>query len=404
MWIRRQLAKEIKALAASFPVVVLVGPRQVGKTSLLENTFEKLRYVPLDLASNAEMAETRPEEFLALHPPPVVFDEVQYAPGLFRYLKAAVDQRAGENGLFILTGSQNYALMESVSESLAGRAAIIPFHGLSGEEWGAVEVFRERYSWREFLWRGSFPGLWAAGDAAPSRDRWYQGYVATYLERDVRNLLNVGNLRDFERFLRAAAARTAQMLNMSDLGRDVGISPSTVRQWLSVLQASGLILLLEPYHRSLGKRLVKSPKLYWNDTGLVAFLLGFASAEALWQNPASAGALFENYVVEQWLRWRDWTEPSAQLWFWSDSKSEVDLVVERNGRLHPIEVKISERPDPRNLRGFAAFRAMYGELAAPGWVACTAEQGFGLGDGLTAVPGWRVWNLDASPGAADPEK
>lgn len=393
MWIRRQLAGEIASLARSFPVVVLVGPRQVGKTSLLESTFAELPFVPLDLASNAEMAETRPEEFLATYPPPVVLDEVQYAPALFRHLKAAVDRRAGEKGLFLLTGSQNYALMQSVSESLAGRAAVIPFHGLSGQEWEAA-LFRERHSWRELLWRGGFPGLWAEGDAGPSRDRWYQGYVATYLERDVRNLLNVGNLRDFERFLRAVAARAAQLLNMADLGRDVGISPSTVRQWLSVLQASGLILLLEPYHRSLGKRLVKSPKLYWTDTGLVAFLLGFSSAEALWQNNASAGALFENYVVGQWLRWRDWSEPSAQLWFWADAKHEVDLVVERNGLLHPIEVKLSEKPDARDQRGIGAFRAMYGELAAPGWVACTAERPFDLAPDLTAAPGWKVWNLD----------
>ncbi len=294
MWIRRQLAAEIAALSRSFPVVVLVGPRQVGKTSLLEHTFTDLELVALDLASHAEMAETRPEDFLALHPPPVVLDEIQYAPAIFRYLKTAVDTRKGENGLFILTGSQNFALMEAVSESLAGRVAVLPFHSLSGQEWGAVEEFRRGSSWREFLWRGGFPGLWARGAEGPSRDRWYQSYVATYLERDVRNLLNVGSLRDFERFLRATAARTGQMLNMADLGRDVGIAPSTVRQWLSVLQASGLVILLEPYHRSLGKRLVKSPKLFWTDTGLAAFLLGFASAEALWQNPAAAGALFEN--------------------------------------------------------------------------------------------------------------
>lgn len=394
MWIPRQIAGEVVNLSRTFPVVVLVGPRQVGKTSLLEHTFADLPVVALDLASHAEMAETRPEEFLALHRPPVVLDEIQYAPAVFRHLKAAVDQRPGDNGLFILTGSQNFALMEAVSESLAGRAAILPFHSLSGGEWGAVEELRSAHSWREFLWRGGFPGLWARGAAAPARDRWYQGYLATYLERDVRNLLNVGSLRDFERFLRAAAARTAQMLNMADLGRDVGIAPSTVRQWLSVLQASGLILLLEPYHRSLGKRLVKSPKLYWTDTGLAAFLLGFASAEALWQNAASAGALFENYVVGQWLRWRDWNEPSAQLWFWADSSHEVDLVVERNGRLHPIEVKLAEKPDPRNLRGVFAFRKLYGELCGSAFVACTTDLPFGLGPDLTAFPGWTVWSLD----------
>lgn len=398
MWIPRILTAELQSLGHRFPVLVVVGPRQVGKTALLEHAFPGHTRVPLDMAGHAELAESRPDEFLRRFPPPVVLDEVQYAPAFFRYVKTTVDQRRGENGLFVLTGSQNYALMESVSESLAGRAAVIPFLGLSGAEWAAVDVLRERYDWPEFLWRGSFPALWAELEAAPPRDRWYQGYLATYLERDVRNLLNVGSLRDFERFLRACATRTGQTLNMSDLGRDVGISPTTAGQWLSVLQASGQILLLEPYHRSLGKRLIKAPKLYFSDTGLAAFLLGFDSADALWRSP-SAGALFENHVIGQWLRWRDWAEPSAGLWYWrNQSGNEVDLLIERNGRLIAIECKLAQTPDTQHLKGIRSLIAFYGEeMVQRSFIACTTRLPFDVAAGVTAVPGWTTWELEPSP-------
>ncbi len=238
MWIERTISSELLVLAQQHPVVVLTGPRQVGKTSLLERLFPKHGNASLDVASNAEMAETRPGDFLVRYPPPLVVDEVQYAPAFFRDIKTAVDARRGQKGLFVLTGSQNFLLMERVSDSLAGRAAVVPFLGLSAEEWAAFRGPPSAEAWFDFLWRGSFPVLWSEGDASPGRDRWYQGYVATYLERDVRNLANVGSLRDFERMLRACAARCARTLNMSELARDVGVAPSTARQWISVLQAS----------------------------------------------------------------------------------------------------------------------------------------------------------------------
>jgi predicted AAA+ superfamily ATPase len=390
MWIKRQLAETIKRDAASFPVLVLTGPRQVGKTSLAERTFPNHAYVTLDLGANAEMAETRPEEFLNRYPPPCIYDKIQYAPGLFRHLKARVDKRRREAGMFVLTGSQSFPLMQQVSDSLAGRAAVVSLLGLSAAEWSAAKI-EPGASFREFVWRGSFPGLWS-GEPAPTRDRWYQSYVATYLERDVRNVLNVGSLRDFERFLRACAARTAQTLNMSELGRDVGISTQTARTWTSVLVASGQIALLEPYHRSLGRRLVKSPKLYFTDTGLAAFLAGHDSTEALWSSP-QAGALFENHVVAQWIRWRDWQQPSAGLWYWRDqSGNEVDLLIERRGRLTGIECKLAERPSSRDAGGLRRLVAFYGEKAIAGlFVACSSDAPYVLDDGVTAMPGWTVF-------------
>ena len=406
MWVSRDLASELRDLARRFPVLVLTGPRQVGKTSLAERCFPEHRYVSLDTATLAEMAETRPAEFLTRFPPPLVIDEVQYAPALFRHIKAWVDAHRARRGLFVLTGSQGLPLMEAVSDSLAGRAAVVPLLGLSANEWAGCPPARGEQPWREFVWRGGYPALWAEPEAAPPRDRWYQGYLATYLERDVRNLQAVGSLRDFERFVRACAARTGQTLNMSELGRDVGVSSSTARNWMSVLQASGQILLLEPYHRSLGKRLVKSPKLYFADTGLAAFLMGYASAEAMWVGP-SAGALFENHVVGQWLRWKYWAEPSANLWYWrNQGGSEVDLLIERDGRLHPIECKLSERPGRRALSGIRALRRFYGsDEVGPASVACTCEHPFELTDGVTARPGWRPWPLDSQAvGDAEQER
>ena len=393
MWIEREIDRELIDIASSFPVLVLVGPRQVGKTSVLERTFKDYSYISLDVAAHAEMAETRPEDFLQMYPPPVVVDEVQYAPAFFRQIKTFVDSHRGEYGLFILSGSQNFILMNNIADSLAGRAAVIPFSGLSGIEWQrACPASREM--WREFLWRGGFPRLWDTPERPVSRDRWYQGYLATYLERDVRNLLNVGSIRDFERFLRACAARSAQTLNMSEIGRDVGISATTARQWVSVLQASGQIFLLEPYYKSLGKRLAKSPKLYFTDTGLAAFLMGFHSSKALWESQF-IGALWENYVISQWHKWKDWHQPSATLWYWRDQPgNEVDLLIETGDRLTAIECKLTERPSNRDVRGLSRLVSFYRDVADINcYIACTADQPFGITDNVEVRSGWTVWDL-----------
>jgi hypothetical protein len=361
---------------------------------LLEREFKNHRYVSLDVAANAEMAETRPQEFLQRHPPPLIVDEVQYAPSFFRHIKTHVDARKGENGLFFLTGSQNVLLMDNLSESLAGRAAVIPFLGLSGREWKSSGEGGRGRDWKTFLWKGSYPGLWSDPQKGPGRDRWYQGYVAAYLERDVRNLLNVGSLRDFERFLRACAARCGQALNLSDLGRDIGISSPTARQWLSVLQASNQVFLLEPYHRSLGKRLSKTPKLYFTDTGLAAYLMGYASAEGLWGS-REAGALWESYVIGQWVRRRDWHEPSLMLWYWREQAgNEVDLLIERDRRLIAVECKLREIPVPKDAHGIERLRKFYGLSQVPqGFVACPAEVSFDLAPGTSAVCGWETWPI-----------
>jgi uncharacterized protein len=357
VWIKRVLGQEILDCFQRFPAVVLTGPRQTGKTSLLEYTFPDMACVSLDAGSAAEAALSNPEGFLDALGTPAIIDEIQYVPSLLRFIKVRID-RNGCNGQYLLSGSQDFQLMQGVSESLAGRAAVLSLSGLSGDEWRAADL--PDVSWEEFFFRGTYPALWSGAADSPVRERWYQGYVATYLERDVRNVLKVSSLRDFERFLRAAAALTGQMLNLAHLARDVGIAPSTAGQWLQVLVASHLVFLLEPYYRSLGKRIVKTPKLYFTDPGLAHYLNGFSSHASMSASP-QIGALFENYVIGQWFRYRDWEKPQMGLWFWRDqSSNEVDLIIELEGSLIPIEIKHKERPLPSDAHGIRKFKEIYG--------------------------------------------
>ncbi len=391
MYINRIVGDILLTLVSQYPALVLTGPRQVGKTTILEHVFPKFAYVSLDYAQNAEQAETRPQEFLERLGQPLIIDEIQYAPGLLRHIKSSIDAHKNKNGLYLITGSQSFPLMEAVSESLAGRAVILNMYGISFSEWNSIGSSAKPI---EYLFRGSFPALWNEPDKPLDRERWYQSYITTYLERDVRSLLNVGRLRDFERFLRACAMRSGQTLNMSDLARDVGIAPSTAREWISVLEASHQIVLLEPYHESRGKRLVKSPKLYFYDTGLALFLSGYSSTAAVLASPA-IGAYWENHVLSQWLRWKHWEAPAASLWYWQNQqKLEVDLVVEHNGRLYPIECKYKEIPDSDDCRGIRAFQKMYPkERLGEASIACLSPNTWEVQSGIAARSGWKPWPL-----------
>src|SRR5215469_14873528 len=262
MWIPRDIEPRLQRSARTRPVLVLTGARQTGKTSTLLRLFPEHQFVSLDLPSEAEQAEKEPESFLRRHPAPVIIDEVQYAPGLFRHLKARVDANRSRNGRFLLTGSQKFTLMKSVSESLAGRADIVELETLSLAE---IRSALPQTAVETAIVRGGFPELHANPDIDPLA--FYNSYIATYLERDVRSLANVGSLREFERFLRACALRSANLLNKADLARDVGIAPSTANHWLSALQASGQVVLLEPWFSNRTKSIVKSPKLYLADSG-----------------------------------------------------------------------------------------------------------------------------------------
>lgn len=381
MWVLRDLESRLLRSARTRPVVVLTGARQTGKTSTLRRLFPNHEFVSLDLPSEAEQAEKEPQTFLRQHPPPVIIDEVQYAPGLFRYLKVAVDASRSRDGQFLLTGSQKFTLMKSVSESLAGRADIMELETLSFAEMrGALP----QTSVESAIVRGGFPELHAALDI--DHVAFYSSYLATYLERDVRSLANVGSLRDFERFLRACALRSANLLNKADLARDVGISPSTANHWLSVLEASGQVVLLEPWFSNRTKSIVKSPKLYLADTGLLCSLLNIRSVEALHQAPA-AGAIWETFVFAQ-MRARERREGRGRsLFFWRDRTREVDFVVDVAGRLELFEAKWNEVPTIGDTVNLEFVRNVVGKSRiASGAVVCRTPNSYPLINGFRALP------------------
>ncbi len=342
MWIDRQIEPLLLQRAATRPVVVLTGARQTGKTSLMRRLFPDHRFVTLDLPSEAEQAERDPATFLARHPPPVVIDEVQYAPGLFRHLKAAVDRERGRYGTFLLTGSQPLGLMKSVSDSLAGRAAVIALEPLSFAE---ARTAHPGLTVEEFVVRGGFPELYE--NLEIESEGFYRSYVATYLERDLRQSLQVANLRDFERFLRAAALRTAQLLNRADLARDAGIAGSTAGAWLSALEASHQLMLLEPWFANRTKTLIKRPKLYVRDPGLAAFLCGVQSFEALRTSPL-AGALWETFVCAEIRRAQSNRRGGWDFHFWGDRAREADFLLHRAGIFHLADAKWTEHPNTRD--------------------------------------------------------
>jgi len=335
-------------MAQQFPAVVVTGARQTGKTTLLREQFGTHRYVSLDLPSAAELAEREPERFLALHPPPVLIDEVQYAPGLFRHLKIAIDRDRHTFGAFVLTGSQKFVLMKSVADSLAGRCALLELETLSFEEVAQHNPFPKSPS--EIcaaLHRGGFPELWRDRSIDPST--FFRGYLSTYLERDVRQILNVTSLRDFERFIRACAARTAQLLDKAQIARDVGVSGKTINEWISVLEASNQIQLLEPYFENLGKRLFKSPKMYFSDTGLLCYLLGLD--EASLQNSPYLGAIWETAIFAQLRKQRERDSNRNTIWFYRDAQQqEVDFVIAAGNSRRLLEAKWTENPDSRDAK------------------------------------------------------
>ncbi|HSS52946.1 MAG TPA: ATP-binding protein [Thermoanaerobaculia bacterium] len=369
MFIDRQLSEQVLSAARQFPALVITGGRQTGKTTLLQHLFPEASFASLDLPSAAFQADERGEEFLRSYPEPVILDEVQYAPGLFRYLKAAIDAKRSERGRFLMTGSQKFSLMQSLSESLAGRVAVLELDTLGSTEIVAA-LPEEIILPEEILWRGGFPELWR--DREIESRLFYSSYVATYLERDVRLALRVGSLRDFERFVRACALRSGQLLNLTDLARDVGISGSTAREWLSVLEASNQVMLLEPYFNNLTRRLIKTPKLYFRDTGLLCFLLGLESPSALASSLLS-GAVWETFVLGQILRARAAAGSAAQVFFWRDTHgAEVDFLIEQNARVRLIEAKWAETlSDPRTVKPLLTVRDLLGErAAAEHWIAC----------------------------------
>ncbi|MEI6387055.1 MAG: ATP-binding protein [Spirochaetota bacterium] len=362
----RLFAARLVAASAFSPVLVLTGPRQSGKTTLLKSCFPDHRYVSLDLPSVAEMAERDPSAFFAVHPGPLLIDEIQYAPGLFRHIKAAVDADRDSMGRFILTGSQSFTLMQGISDSLAGRCVWFELENLALAEIRDPGDSASRFllgdapDWPSLMVRGQYPELWKRLDL-PHGD-YFAAYIATYLERDVRQILRVTSLRDFERFMRLLAARSGQLLNKAELAKDVGVSPRAIADWIAVLEASGQIVLLEPWFRNFGKRIVKSPKLYFRDSGLLCWMLGL-DARTLPSSPF-IGAVWEGFVFAELRKLAAVDSARPHFWFYRDQASrEIDLVIEVGGRLNFVETKWTESPAPRD---YLTITKIAVELAASG--------------------------------------
>lgn len=401
--IDRHLATTLDRLSAQFPVLLLTGARQVGKTTLLRHAAgEDRRYLSLDDPLLLEQARSDPELFLQRFQAPVLIDEIQYAPGLLPLIKARVDEDR-RPGCYWLTGSQPFHLMWGVSESLAGRVAVLNLLGVSGAEmdgrpsapflptdWTAggvppsapsealdlLALFRR-------IFFGSFPAL-ALGQVG-DRDVFLASYLQTYLLRDLRDLAQVGDQGAFLRFLRAVAARTAQLLNLSDLARDADVAVNTAKSWLSILESSGLVLRLDAWHGNLSKRLVKAPKLHFLDTGLCAYLCGWSSPETL-EAGAMSGAILESWAVGEILRsWRHAGLEGRLHHFRDKDQVEVDLLVERDGRLHPVEIKKTARPTPADVKAFGRMRSL-GLPLGPGALLCLCAEAMPLADGALAMP------------------
>lgn len=382
--IPRIIQNSLASAWAQFPVVVLTGARQVGKTTLARAFLPEADYVTLDIPAEAELARLNPADLLGAYSTPLILDEVQYAPNLFRQLKIRVDQNRAA-GQYLVTGSQSFELMAGVSESLAGRAAILTLPPLTLAE---LPDPKDLSVIDAFLWRGAYPQLWQQ----PNLDRtlWLGSYLTTYLERDVRNLLNVGNLRDFDRFLRACALRAGQILNYTELARDVGISPNTARSWISVLDASQQIFLLEPYHRARTKRLVKSPKLYFTDTGMLTYLMGFTQPDELSRH-ALWGAVWKNAVISEIRKSFLVRGLRPPIWFWrTSSGEEIDVLIETAPeRFVAIECKTAEHVDASAIRALRPLKAEYGEESInKALVVCRTQRAYPLieGGGIEAVP------------------
>jgi hypothetical protein len=406
MYLPRTIEGFLKRAARHFPVILITGARQVGKTTLLKNLAEPERkYISLDDPVILELARTDPALFLQRYTPPVIIDEIQYAPELLPYIKMTVD-RTGRKNLFWLTGSQHFHLMKGVTESLAGRVGILNLLGFSFKESKGngldVKPFLPKRKFKNIkpvrlslmdiyshIFRGTYPALHV--DPEMDRNLFYSSYVQTYLQRDVADLINVGNRLSFIRFLKAVAARTAQLLNVSDLARDADIAPNTAKKWLSVLQASGIVYILQPFYTNLSKRLIKTPKIYFLDPGLCAWLTEWSSPETL-EAGALSGAIFETWIfteiLKSWLH--NGLEPSFYYYHDKD-KREIDLLIFKDRTVYPVEIKKTASPHRDMVKVFDTLRRLKLNIGT-GCLICLNEDILPLKEDVYALPAGMVIN------------
>lgn len=398
--IERHISKVIERYSKEFPALLVTGARQTGKTTVLKNSGLTENYLSFDDPTLRLAAKSDPRFFLGMHPSPVILDEIQYAQSLFPYLKMEIDSDR-RNGAYFMTGNRQFRLMESVSESLAGRIGILSLLGISvreetGDPFAEPFLPRKDYYIRRKppvsfsateVWhkihRGFFPEL-VMGGIVPQD--FFPSYTRTYLERDVRQLAQVGDVLEFLNFVSVAAARTGQLVNYTDMAETAGVDPKTAKRWLSIMEASGLVYFLRPYSGNIEKRLVKTPKMYFTDTGLAAYLTKWTNPEVL-SSGAAAGAFFETFVVMEIVKSYTNSGIEPPLYFFRDSDGhEIDLLITTNSSIYPIEIKQTASPSARDARNFRALRAPKDIKIEEGTIICNCEFPTPLSATVTAIP------------------
>ncbi len=404
MYIDRALQSVVVEVSQNYPVLLITGPRQVGKTTLLQRLAEPgRRYISLDDPVVRQLAKQESALFLQRYQPPLIIDEIQYAPELLPYIKMYVDQN-GNNGDFWLTGSQMFQTMQGVSESLAGRVGIIPMQGLSVAELNglpneAYDTDTTRLTQRlkmakkmslteiyRLIQQGFMPALYGQEQVV---ERYYASYLETYIQRDIRDLTQVADIVQFQRFLTVCAARTGRMVNYSELAKEVGISSPTAKKWLSLLVTSGIVILIEPYYNNALKRVVKAPNMYFMDTGLCAYLTRWTSSEAL-EVSAMSGNFFETFVVSEIVKSYLNAGRRPPIYYYRDTEQrEIDLIIEQNGKLQPIEIKKTANPKSNASRHFKILEKT-DKQPAVGSVICMVDDLMPLNKQSWAVPCWLI--------------
>jgi len=403
--LERTMHPVLEETAKGFRVILLNGQRQVGKTTLLTNIAKgsKRNYVSLDDLNARKLAQNDPELFIEQYPPPVIIDEVQYAPELFPFIKIYVDRHREHKGAFWLTGSQKYKLMQGVQESLAGRIAILDLMGLSYRE-----KTKQPFSSKPFLpsmekskdekklsIQDVYKHIWEGGLPEPfvnkkvERERYYSSYVQSYIERDVKDFHNIEKPLQFFDFISVVAAQTGQLLNYSSFARDIGIDVKTAQTWMGILERSGLVYLLRPYSPNLTNRIIKTPKMYFLDTGLCTYLTKWLTPESL-MSGAMAGAILETYVVGEILKSYLHNGKEPLIWMYRDAnQNEVDIILEQNGTLYPIEVKKSMNPGVNDCKSFNELNKLKKKVGL-GAVLCLCKERTAINREAVSIPVWEI--------------
>ncbi|MBU0479149.1 ATP-binding protein [bacterium] len=366
LYIHREIEDTLRHSVRHFPAVALTGPRQSGKSTLVKNVFGKTHaVVSFDDPLMRERAISDPRLFIDSLGENIVFDEIQYVPEILSYIKMLIDQKRHSYGRFIITGSQQFHLIKNLGDTLAGRVALLDLLPFSIEEKRKIvslkaKLSNDQESFLHACLRGSYPEN--SIHSGVSSRQWYGSYVQTYLERDIRTIYNIGILREFQQFMRLLAGRCSGILNLSSLASDLGVSGNTIKKWLSILEASHIIYVLPPYYRNLGKRITKSPKVYFLDAGLVCYLTGLETKEHLLNGPL-AGALFENFVIQETVKhfFNRGIKPNL-FYLRTHNDVEIDLIIESNLKLYPFEIKLSKTPNLGMAKPIETFKKLFPKL------------------------------------------